>query len=522
MARSHTRPARSLGLSACEIVRGVASSALTAPGVVEEHIARIESVNPRLNALVLPRFGDARADAASVAAHPGRRPLEGLPVTVKESLDVAGLPTTAGVPTRARPVTRDGAIARRLKAAGAIVLGKTNVPQMLLLHETDNPVYGRANNPWRADRTPGGSSGGEAAIIAAGGAPLGVGTDIGGSIRVPAHFCGIHGLKPTAGRVSLAGSFDETMFPHQAVIRGAAGPLARHVADLARALAVLVDDAGTDDAPPLGDPAAISMAGLRVAHYSDDGFFPAAPAVRRAVREAADALRRRGATVEEFQPPDVRRAIGLFYQLLSADGAAWARQVLRGSRVDHRVRGLLQLAALPRALRPPLSWLGPWLGQRYLGWLIGSVGRLPADHVQAAARERERYRQAFVATLDAHRYDVILCPPHALPALTHGSTYFLGPAASYSMLYNFLDMPAGVVAATRVREDETSDRAVGGDIVARRARTVEAGSAGLPVGVQVAARPWREDVVLAVMEALEADFEANPEYPARRGPATLG
>jgi fatty acid amide hydrolase len=192
------------------MARQIAAGAITSAELVEAHIRRIEAVNPRLNAVVVTRFEQARAEAA--AADEARRrgdplgPLHGVPITIKECFHVAGTPSTEGVGRFASElVAHDAPLVARLRRAGAIVLAKTNVPQLLLMHETDNPVYGRTQNPWDLERGPGGSSGGEGAIVASGGSPLGLGNDIGGSIRFPAHSCGICGIKPTTLRLTNAG-----------------------------------------------------------------------------------------------------------------------------------------------------------------------------------------------------------------------------------------------------------------------------------------------------------------------------
>ncbi len=218
-----------------------------------------------------------------------------MPITVKECFHLAGTPATEGITRFAGELHRDDApLVGRLRRTGAIVLGKTNLPQLMLLHETDNPVYGRTNNPWNPKRGPGGSSGGEAAIIAAGGSPLGLGNDIGGSIRQPAHSCGITGIKPTTLRLTNAGVRDNLR--GMEAIRPQAAALARSVEDLAVALGVLttLDENEIDPqiAPvPLGDSAQVRVAGLRIGMWRDDGYFPASPAVRRAVDEAAERSR---------------------------------------------------------------------------------------------------------------------------------------------------------------------------------------------------------------------------------------
>ena len=485
-------------------------------------IARIERVNPRINALVVPLFDSARRAAAEADAKRERGealgPLHGVPVSVKESYDIAGTPTTAGIRQyAAHRADADAVLVRRLKDAGAIVLGKTNVPELLIYLESDNPVYGRTNNPWDLDRTPGGSSGGEAAVIAAGGSPLGLGTDLGGSIRVPAHFCGIQGLKPTPGRLPLDGTFDDRVLTGQEAIPNVAGPLARRVADLELAMQVLSGPAteGDADVPPmpLGRAADVSVRSLRIGWYDDDGFFPAAPALRRAVEEAVEALRGLGATISPFRPPDVGEAMRVYLGLLSADGGNWARPVLGPGRHDRRVRDLVRLTGLPRAGRAPVVGTLRLLGQRRLADAIAALGRRSVRRYWELVGERVAYRERFLAAMDAAGLDAIVCPPNASPAFTHGASYYLTVVGSYAMLYNLLGLPAGVVAATRVRPAEETDREPGRDLVERTARRVEEGSAGLPVGVQVAARRWREDIVLAVMGALEEHFRARADYP---------
>src|SRR4051812_43085976 len=507
-----------VGIDGAEaLARRMAAGELSAREVVAAHIDRIRVVNPGLNAVVVPLFEQAMAQAAASDERRRRSeslgPLEGVPVTVKESYDVAGTPTTAGVVARAgRVAAADSEIVRRRREAGAVIVGKTNVSQLLLYNEADNPVYGRTATPWAEDRASGGSSGGEAAIIAAGGSALGMGSDIGGSVREPAHSCGICALKPTTGRLPLEGEADGWLFGELGDLLAQPGPLARTVGDLALAFRVLARPRN-DGIDVARGPTAIGVRGLRIAMYVDDGFFPAAPALRRATREAAAALAAAGAVVDEFAPPDVTSAMRIFLGLLSADGGDRLVQVLERSRQDRRVSGLLQVARMPSVVRPALANTVAFLGQRRLSGTMRSIQRIRDDRRSALLEEREQYRARFIEALDRSRFDAIVCPPHALPALRHGASYFLATAASYAMLFNVVGLPAGVVGATRVRPGEESDRAPSRDIVERAAAKVEAGSAGLPVGVQVAGRPFFEDVVLTVMEALEQHFRAGPDYP---------
>jgi fatty acid amide hydrolase len=528
--------------SAVTIARHIAAGELSAVEVLEPHLARIEDVDRKLNAVVVRRFEAARAEARVIDECRRRGqplgPLAGVPITVKECFQLAGTPATLGVRRRAEPTARtDGPLVARLRAAGAIVVGKTNVPQLMLLYETDNPLYGRTNNPWDLDRAVGGSSGGEAAIIAAGGVPLGLASDLGGSIRQPAHVCGIHGLKPTGGRLTRVGmgrtfeGFDA--FPVQP------GPMARHVEDLALAMRVLLaaeiggiagqddgDDSNgqraklepmdTDVAPVVwSDPANVSVGALRVAYWTEDGYFPASPAIRRAVVEAAGALRSHGAVVEPLDPPDVGEAMRLYFGLAGADGGRGFRELLGSSCVDWRVRKLVRWARFPRWMRPLACAMLRAFGEHRTARLVSQAGGLPTGAYWRMVAARQRYARQFLNRLRLGGYDAILTPPYALPAVPHGFALTVLPAGSYSLLPNLLDMPAGVVAATRVRQYEESDRPASRDRCDRAAMRAEQGSVGLPVGVQVIGLPWREDIVLALMSALESHFRMQPDYPAQ-------
>jgi fatty acid amide hydrolase len=518
------------GNGAAEIARLIAAGEISSSEAVEQFIARIEEVNPRLNALVVPFFKRARAEAAEADRKRQRGEslgaLHGVPITIKEQFQVEGAPATWGLPSRGKEIaTADGPLVKRLRAAGSIVLGVTNVPQLLIYHESDNPVYGRCNNPWNLERVPGGSSGGEGAVIAAGGSPLGLGSDIGGSIRVPAHYCGIHGIKPTSRRLTRLDSPAFFASGQEAII-DQPGPLARRVEDLDLAMSILAgpDQASFDyNVPPLPwpDRKRVEVAKLRIGMYPDDGFFTPAPEVRRAVEVAAAALRAEGATVEPWTPPRVQDAIRLFYGLLGGDGAASAKRWLGSNPRTRQIKGLLQLINMPNPARPGAAAALQAAGQARLSFLMRSLRPFSADQYWRLVEQRNTYQREFLAGLDAGNFDAVICPPHALPALTHGASYYLGPAASYSMLYNLLGLPAGVVAVTQVRAGAESDRPRSRDVVEKTARIVEQGSAGLPLGVQVAARHWREDVVLAVMAVVERRLREQPDYPAgalARGP----
>jgi fatty acid amide hydrolase len=503
------------GRSAAELAALIARGEVSALEAVEAHIARIEHVNPALNAVVVKRYEAARAEASRAderrASGQPLGPLHGVPITIKESLDVAGTPSTFGLPSRANlNAEADESHVARLRQAGAIILGKTNVAQLLLYYESDNPAYGRTNNPWNVERAPGGSSGGQAAIVAAGGSPLGLGTDIGGSLRVPATSCGTASLKPTTGRLNDPGRYSIPI--GQRAIVSQVGPMARTVADLALALEI-INGANVEPPLPLGDFKSVDASKLRVAYYTDDGTFAVAPAVRRAVRQAADVLRQRGVQVQEWTPPNVGEAVHLFFALLSADGGRGFKRALGRDQADVRVNTLATLAGLPSLVRAMAGGLLKAVGQPTLGNFLSHFGYTRvAQHWQVVEAQID-YQRRFAEALDRDGIDVILCPACALPAFTHGASHDLGVAGGYDILYNVLGYPAGVVPFTRVRAEEAVGRKPSGDVVEKAALNVEQGSAGLPVGVQVIARPWREHVALAVMAAIEGEARQRNDFP---------
>lgn len=514
-----------ISLTATELAQKIKAGELSASEVADAYIRRIEEVNPRLNAVVIPLFEQARKEAqvADAARKRGDAlgPLHGVPITIKEQFLLKGTATTFGLPNQKNHrAAEDGPLVKRLREAGAIILGKTNTSQLLFYIESDNPVYGRTNNPWNLDRTPGGSSGGEAAIIAASGSPLGLGGDLGGSIREPAHFCGIQGLKPTSWRLT---NFDTRpgIFPAgQEGIVAQPGPMARSAVDLALAMRVLSAPGLENIDPfvppvPWRDPAQVGVRGLHIAMYTDDGYFKAAPAIRRVVEEAANALRAMGARVEAWTPPDVPEAMRLFFSILGGDGGRALRRALGPDKPAPQIRGSLKGLGMPRPMRKVVARMMRASGRVRLSRILQEAGACSAEECWKLIEERYVYRLRFLEVLDSGHFDAIICPPTSLPAVLHGSTENLPDFDSYARLYNVLGMPAGVVAASRVRADEESDRASSKDPVEQAASQVENGSVGLPVGVQVAARHWREDIVLAVMNALESHFRKQADYPAQ-------
>jgi amidase len=440
--------------SATALARAIRAKEVSWAEVVQAYLQRIAAVNHTLNSVMQLRAEAAQAEAraADVALASGHiiGPLHGVPMTIKESLDTAGVITTGGTTGRATCVpAQDATVVARLRAAGAILLGKTNTPELTLWGETDNLVYGRTNNPYDLSRTPGGSSGGAGAIIAAGGSPLDIGSDTRGSIRLPAHFTGIAGIKPTLGRVPRTGHIVPWGLGAVDALTQL-GPLARYVEDLVLTLPLICGPDWQDPAMvpmPLGNPQAVTVRGLRVALYTDNGVMAVTPDTAAAVHRAATALTEAGAVVHEDRPAMLERAEALYNNLPDADGRAWVRRLLQ---------------------RAGTTAIHPQLQKR-----LEDARPLSVGDFTALLEEVDRLRSAMLTFL--HHYDLILCPVCAFLASPHGTTMSI---PSYTGVYNMTGWPGAVVRGGTSPE-------------------------GLPIGVQIVARPWREDVALAVAQYLE-------------------
>jgi fatty acid amide hydrolase len=511
-------PVLRLGLR--EISRHLQSRELSSLEVTDAFLARLAELQATVRPVAVPLAALARTLAkesdARRAAGDSRGPFDGVPITLKENIDLAGQPSTLGLPSKKGTVAdRDAVVTAILRDSGAVFLAKTNVSQALLFHECRNPLYGQTHNPYDPARTPGGSSGGEAAAIAAYGSPGGIGSDVGGSIRVPCAWTGICGLKPTTDRWSTAGS--SSALAGQEIVRGQLGPMARTVDDLAFLLEI-VSPARCAARDPRCPPFSIrplreiDVKELRVGFYTDDGIVRPSPAVERAVHEAAAALRAAGAHVEHFTPFLVEDALFTYFAGVSADGAATLRAQLATEDVDIALHGLLRLARLPPVARRAASLGLSLAGERHISRLVEALGEKTVAGLWKLTRRAREIAIEVMQTWDRLDLDVVICPPHATPALPHTAGQDFVLAASASIFWNFVNFPAGVVPVTTVRADETSPHRSAARLE-KRAASVDSGSAGLPVGVQVVARPYREENALAVMALIERVAARAPGFP---------
>lgn len=451
--------------SATEQLGLLRQGAISPIELAEEHIRRIERLNPVLNALV--DFDPDRVRAQ--AREPKSGPLAGLPVTVKSSISVKGYKCEIGsVLNRGFIPTEDAEVVARLRAAGATLLGTTNCPEFLMNYETDNLLYGRTANPWSLDRTPGGSSGGEAAAIAAGLSAGGLGSDSGGSVREPAHFCGICSLKPTAGRIPARGHLPPCVGPFSTL--GSIGPMARTIADVALLFRVLSGrDAIDPSSPPVEfrEISAEEAKQIPIGWFEDDGITPVTAETRQAVRDAAEALERRGFHMRRFRPASLEAARVLWWKFFVQCGAMFYGPTIRGREAE--LSPMFQEFLATARAEPPLT----------------------ADSLLAAWAECDMVRSKLLAEMK--ECPLLLTPVCATPAFRHGEREWTidGQAVRYldamryTQWFNLLASPAAVVPVGRSPE-------------------------GLPIGIQIAGLPFADEIVLAVASEVDNEFGYRP------------
>jgi amidase len=437
------------GKSLTELADLIRARSVSPLEVAEAHLERIEALNPRLNAIVT-LAPDLLDRAAALTGREPIGPLYGVPVTIKDTIDTAGIRTTSGSKIRSAYVpTHDAPAVARLKAAGAIVLGKTNAAEMAMDYTADNPVFGRTNHPLDESLTPGGSSGGEAVAIATHMSPGGIGSDLAGSIRIPAHFCGIAGLKPTTGRVPGELQFPPSTGPYS--LGAVIGPMARTVADLRILFRVLSND---------NRAIAPSLKGLRVAWYTNDGVAPVTEATLRAVSKAASILREAGLVTEEHRPPNIENANSLWLRVFSRASVVQLRSAYQSRERE---------------------------GGSFVSWRLRTADDTPAptlDEYIAGWMERDKQRAELLEWMETT--PILLCPVGATPAYKHdtlkvmvaGSTLGTFRAFSYAQAFNVFDLP--VVTIPVAKSDE-----------------------GLPIGIQIVGRPNSEELVMDVAEIVE-------------------
>ena len=446
-----------------EIAEGIRSKAFSPVEIVDAHFKRIESFDPKLNAFVhLHREAGVQAFAAESYVLRGDPvgPLHGVPLTIKSCIDVAGWPAPAGSLLRMGHIPkRDAPLVARLKAAGAILLGNTNTPEFLMAYETNNLTNGKTSNPWNLAYSAGGSSGGEAAAIAAGCSAGGVGSDGGGSIRVPAHFCGICGLKPTPGRIPATGHFPPGAGAFSWI--GVVGPMARTIADVRLLFEVM---AGPDPGDALSSPVPLrshhktALRGLRIGILESLALGTATPETHAAVQRAAKLLADQGFTLEPFRLDELDRALELWWFFFGPVIGQLLRKAVAGKE----------------------DQISPML-REYLSHAT-SGGPITLDSFIEACAERDLLRAKILRQMQ--EVPILLSPVSSGPAFLHGEGNYrpvtgYRDTMRYSQWLNLTGFPGASVPLGLSND-------------------------GLPIGVQIIGRPFEDELVLSVAEAIEA------------------
>jgi fatty acid amide hydrolase len=435
--------------------------------------------------------------------------LHGLPITIKECLDLKGTPSTFGLIRRKTDVpTSTDPYVQALQNEGAIVLGKTNVAQLLLYFESYNKVYGITNNPYKTAHTAGGSSGGEGAIIAAGGSPAGIGTDIGGSVRIPAAFCGICSIKPTMQRTPDQARFVEN--PKSISINSVTGVLGNSAKDLQLLLEVINDaDVNLRKVQPLKHYKEVDVSKLKVGYFLTDGLFEPMPAIKRVVLESVDKIKKAGAEVIAFTPPDLNEAEELIFKILSADGGFLFVDNLQKEKAMPQAAGLIMLAKASQIVKFFLWALTGLFGQKSMHRIIPYFGGKGDFYRKELEAKQQAFIQKFFDAMNNSsigKLEAIISPVCALPAYLHNTADKLGLGGIYTALHNVTGFPAGVATISKVRKNEAIGRKRTADLLIRTASKIEERSSGLPLAVQIAARPWNEQIIIALIDLLHKNI----------------
>ena len=463
--------------SATDLARAIRTQETSSRDVVEAHIERIEHMQERINAVVVDRFDAARADAdaadARVAATANLDelpPFHGVPCTSKESIAMAGMPNCAGLVSRNQyRSTENAPVVQRMIDAGAIPLGVTNTPELCLWIETENRQYGRTNNAYSANRTAGGSSGGEGAVIGSGGSPFGLGADIGGSIRIPAFFNGVFGMKPSPGVVPSTGQFPTTHTEIAARML-TIGPIVRRAEDLYPMLKVIAGPDGIDQhmrEVTLEDPADVRIAGMKIMLSEGTSYINVSRELRAARLRAAEALEQAGAIIEIVPIKSMKKAMEIYLAVLKLEaGVSVAKLIVaEGSAAMSLRGGLRRKGPHTRALR--LLLMSEWL-----------MGKMPQGRLRKAAATREAFAEEVVGVIGD---GVLLHPPHPRVAPRHGQTVGKPWLLTATAVFNLAGTPVVQIPLGLNKQ-------------------------GLPLGVQAAAGPDNDHLAIAVAVELERAF----------------
>ena len=521
--------ARIVSLTASEMLREMGAGTLTSERLVTACCARAILAAEQLTCTAEEMYADAIKEArlcdAERAKGKLRGPLHGLPFSVKDQVNVKGYDSTCGLACRVfKPADASAVAVQVWVDAGAIPFVRSNVPQCLMLPESMNAIWGFSRNPFNALRTPGGSSGGEGALIGSRASPLGIGTDIGGSIRIPSAFCGIVGLKPTPQRMSQVGvssEFKGGVSDGNIAILPTLGPMARSVEDVELAMRVWCSAMPQRDPmlPKLGwNSQASSREGTRRLRFGVlryDSFFPPAAPYGRALDSVVAGLKADGHDVVEVTY-DLRWNVRMFIAILAAEGEYRGMvEGLEGEEMHDNYKFLYNVACLPDFVKTLLVGVLGVIGDERMRMLVDAGRKRSVFDYKGLIAERDREVASFIRYLRAHEIDSVLSPGVSLPAFRHRSSKDLAISCSYTFLWNNLNFPTGTVPVTYVRKEEETYTPCEEykDKLEAQAKGELVGATGLPVAVQVSTLPFEEEQCVYAMYAVEKAAEATWTAP---------
>ncbi|XP_078489728.1 fatty-acid amide hydrolase 1-like isoform X2 [Ciona intestinalis] len=441
--------------------------------------------------------------------------LFGLPVSLKECIGVKGMDSTIGYSSLInKPALEDSVIVKVLKSCGAVPFVKTNLVQGMLCFESSNPIFGETGNPKNVNYTPGGSSSGSGSLVGSGGSVLGFGTDIGGSIRNPAHFCGVCGLKPTMQRLSKIGL--QGCLPGQSCLASCVGPLAQDVDTLVLAMQALSCPLMSQldkNIPPLpfNDELFQSKLKLRIGYYTNDGYAEPVPAVQRAVLITKEILEKAGHTLVPFKVPRIEDAVRILSSALFADGGRTCMENLKNDLVDPANRYLYWRLSCPAFLRPIVKYIVGWGSPRIANDLmVYGGGDCSVYRLWKIQAETEKYKKEFFTQWRDLDLNAMICPPFPIAAAPIGSVEHTTALASYTTLFNLLNCPSGVIPVTKVSQADTDKlkdyKGNYGDKWDNHIKKVSENSTDMPIGVQFVGLPWMDEICLRLMKEVETQI----------------